>query len=689
LPGVNYGDTEAGRWVKMYNSQKGIPANDYATGEIALGVNETDFATHSFQVGDYIRVLGNTEYHKIKDIRDSITVGYTFPKLRGSENWVTIKYDYYFNVESDWAISGKFLILDEVSDTVGLRAQDGLHLSSLEYTNLLSGQPSIPWHVVNAVCSLNNDFEQNSDFAANLETVRFSSGENSWYYEVGAGLVACSGGVHTPDTVILNGNEIYYNGTFELKTPSSSYNTNIGDWGRPNIVDAENKEEYKNYVLWSSPYLQGTNVNGLSTFNILDRKELSNKFGQIYGMEQVGLTLKVYQERKSTSIYVGATELQNMDGEINLSVSNVVLGTVRQSEEDYGTIFSEGIVKNSRYVYFYDIYNQDVVRDSANGLFPISGKTQSGGYEYEYKMHTYFKNKSNALLDSITTNGADTVSVKLAYDNEYELLYVVFIDDNDSDNNDIIAFHEPSNRWITKVELFDASENYPSYLFGSDEKLYSFLNNKMWGHNSSSVARCNFYGSQKYPCVKIVTKTAPNEVKVYNSVAIHSNNLWSVDDVRIPPTYTYKNGMVSRLRSNKFQDEEGVLRAGFDRNILSTTNSTGGTISSPLSASVLTVVAFNASGFSDDDYVYVYNTTQDTYAEFTITSKVNDDVLLSVVDNIDVTDYFTVGDSCAMYLSSNVLDGERLRGYILQMKLSTTSTDETRLFKIDVDSDLT
>ena len=88
-------------------------------------------------------------------------------------------------------------------------------------------------------------------------------------------------------------------------------------------------------------------------------------------------------------------------------------------------------------------------RDSANGIFPISGRFESVDGRGSYKMETYFKAKSKALLAS----GVANVRVYTLWDEEYGLLYVTFIDRANADNNETILFHEGSNRWVTFADL--------------------------------------------------------------------------------------------------------------------------------------------------------------------------------------------------------------------------------------------
>lgn len=232
------------------------------------------------------------------------------------------------------------------------------------------------------------------------------------------------------------------------------------DWNKGKLGEETSFNERElNIIRYSHQYLQDTQINGLSTFDGIRYKELNDTYGEIMGMEEVGDTLKVYQEKKPSSIQLGRIERSDETGKISISLSSDVLGSIRYSTTRWGTEFRESIIKNNRYVYGFDIYNGVMWRDSANGIFPISGRYADMEGDRDYKMATYFKNKAKALLES----GVDYVDVVTAWDEEFDLLYVTFHDYVNSDNNETIVFHEPSNRWICFAE-HNCTQEYNSML---------------------------------------------------------------------------------------------------------------------------------------------------------------------------------------------------------------------------------
>jgi hypothetical protein len=299
------------------------------------------------------------------------------------------------------------------------------------------------------------------------ERVYYEFGELMPIIEDGAGVLVHGGGLtgtadqvfatSTPASGTFSAGDIYH----ILRTPSKPIDTTEGyfhesqwysdfyksdDYDRGRIgVETSFGERTLNIVRYSNQYLQNTGINGLSTFEAMHYKELSDIYGSIQAMMEVGTTLKVYMEKKSASILIGRQEYMDSAGKVTIATSDVVLGAIRYPEDNFGTQWIESVTKNNRYVYGFDVFNAVLWRDSANGLFPISGRFASvDGASKDYKMASWFKDKADAL----TLSGIDNVKVLTVWDERYKLLYVIFKDHANNTNNDTIVYHEPSDRWI-------------------------------------------------------------------------------------------------------------------------------------------------------------------------------------------------------------------------------------------------
>lgn len=95
----------------------------------------------------------------------------------------------------------------------------------------------------------------------------------------------------------------------------------------------------------------------------------------------------------------------------------------------------------------------------------------------------------------------------------------------------------------------------------------TFLGTELWSHDSDNVPRCNIYGEQKEFIVGVVFNEAAGEIKLLDSLEIHTDGQWEVESIEIPATLNYPNGMYSRIPQGKFKNREGVLCAEFLRNM--------------------------------------------------------------------------------------------------------------------------
>jgi hypothetical protein len=109
-------------------------------------------------------------------------------------------------------------------------------------------------------------------------------------------------------------------------------------------------------------------------------------------------------------------------------------------------------------------------------------------------------------------------------------------------------------------------------MIGTPSGLFSFIQQDIYVHHDSDT-RCNLWGEQHDYKVRVYGGlNAPNIVKVFDSIALHTNKYWDGEDVQIPATINYPNGMESRLPEARFEKEEGVLRSDYLCNMKSTSS---------------------------------------------------------------------------------------------------------------------
>jgi len=187
----------------------------------------------------------------------------------------------------------------------------------------------------------------------------------------------------------------------------------------------------------------GTEINELSKFDYNDFLDLKDTNGPIEGIRYIGFVLKAIQKTKVTSIYIGRQESYTASGDQQYLFTDQVFGTARPEMTDWGTTHPDSVEVYNRQLYFWDQSEGLVVRDSANGQFPLSA----------YKMKKWFSDKARDL------DSASYARVKFFYVQEFDQLYCLF--QKNSDTSEIAVFSESDSRWKYFIDLpFDRGQFY-------------------------------------------------------------------------------------------------------------------------------------------------------------------------------------------------------------------------------------
>lgn len=386
-----------------------------------------------------------------------------------------------------------------------------------------------------------------------------------------------------------------------------------------NIEVPESRNKYDNTLRHSNKFFQDTKINGLSTFLAESKVDVSDSYGHIKGLEELGDSLVVICEEKVLAGRVGATEYTDTRGSETVAKSTDVIGFLRPHSGIFGTFLKGSILNTGKYIYFFDLNNKCVVRKASNGLYPISGTSITPTGNMDFKMRTYFKQLSDSLLLSLYTSGVanyGSVRVYMGYDFSYNNIYITFVDSHNSVNNTSLIFHEPSNRWVSRYTSYSSPNSATMWPF-TKTALMSYMENEgiLYLNNSDNEDRLNLYQNAQNASIKFVSNEMANNIKVYDIIAVHSNDQWKInnnDAILIPENSTYSE-MSSKIPDGRWRLEEGVYRSEFLRNAKSTSD---------------------------------------------------------VIKLIDL------------------YNGELLRGYTIIIEMINSSTDEVRLFKIDIDSEL-
>ena len=348
----------------------------------------------------------------------------------------------------------------------------------------------------------------------------------------------------------------------ESNSISDFYISDSTDKGRPNIVDRTQQQRHlKANYRWSGQLVQDTQINDLSRFDFLNSGQVPDKFGTIQRLVEVADVVKILQDKKCSSIYVGRSSTGEADSTNSLYVTSGVLGTLIVPAESFGTLNPESVCRWNRNLYFFDLLNGVYVRNSANGSFPISN----------YGQVNYFRTWKEQILYAQSRRG--TSYVLSAYDKDTEQVIVTL-----GWNIPKYEFTKPISRYETiaflesiEGEKTDFSDqwktNYnftPEYYGYCSTAFVAFQTGALWLQNSNNI-HCNFFGKQYEETITFVVNIQPDAIKRLLAMAYDSNQRWYIKDINVLPTENYPMGQHSLILASKFVSKEGYFYAEFNK----------------------------------------------------------------------------------------------------------------------------
>lgn len=389
------------------------------------------------------------------------------------------------------------------------------------------------------------------------------------------------------------------------------WNTNTGE---PNFV--LNSEEVIKYtaVRWSNVIIEGSQTNGLSTFDALDEKILPIDLGKLRKLqntskvEEQGNVMLAIGEQETASCYLGEVQLVGAAQNAFIASAPNVIGTVNVLKGSFGTRNPESVVEYRGNVYWLDVNNGRVIQYSANGLFPISN----------YKMTRFWKNWCEQFL-SMTAAEIEVLGGRPFVFSEVdpfhdELLFSIpklgeppkgyladyRVEPPTPDMQAYIIYPFDILDYAGKTIVYDLISNTwrGSYSFNPEgfaalqNNLYSFKDGQTYIHNQADL-QCYFYGTQYTAKIMPVSNMFPNVPKSYNATAVECNQ---------SPTYVLLYNDYPYIQESDLVDTdftgngsnpaglEGIWNCNFYRNIIQPT-ATGFTATSRLTGERMRSVA--------------------------------------------------------------------------------------------------
>lgn len=371
------------------------------------------------------------------------------------------------------------------------------------------------------------------------------------------------------------------------------WNTNSGE---ANFVINSVQVRKKTAVRYSNTIIEGSQTNGLSTFDALAEKILPFNLGVLRKLKQTSKTTEqgniilAIGEDDTASLYLGEVQVVGAAQNAFLATSSDVIGTVNILKGNFGTVHPESVTEYRGMVFWFDAKNGRWVQYASNGLFPISN----------YKMQRFWKLWSEQFLSmtaaQIEALGGrpfvfttvdpfhDELLISIPKLGEPPKGYITDYSDSTIDGGlqiiypfDILDFQGKTMVYDLKNDRWLGSYSFNPEGFATlENQLYSFKDGQMYLHNQYDEP-AKFYGVQYKPKIMFVSNSAPSELKSYNATAIESNIV--PDLMLLYNQYPYIQQ--SDLVDFDFANLEGIWNATLYRNIIQPT-ATGFTATSRL-----------------------------------------------------------------------------------------------------------
>lgn len=181
---------------------------------------------------------------------------------------------------------------------------------------------------------------------------------------------------------------------------SDYYISNWNNKGRLGLYSPFAKRQHlKASIYHTNALIDNTQINGLSRIEFFNNVVLKDEHGGINRLMQIGDTLKAFQDKKITSVYIQKAFALNGDGTNNVILSDKTFAGVRPHDDDYGCIHPGSVSKVENNIFFYDFYNAAAVQATQGGLVNIC----DGEHKFSVGIRTFTNNIREYEYNNSTT----------------------------------------------------------------------------------------------------------------------------------------------------------------------------------------------------------------------------------------------------------------------------------------------
>jgi hypothetical protein len=384
--------------------------------------------------------------------------------------------------------------------------------------------------------------------------------EDKLFFECGQPIKIING-AYENNTVVFDSGDTYWRGrsipvlddttnfsaiyplVVEDRSISDFFASEDEDIGRVGVIDETFKQiHYPTMMQHSNIFIEGSAVNGLSSFETSNFKILNVNFGAITRLVYVGNTLISVHTNKVVANYIELRSLSDANQTDGLlAISDAYFGNDRPMQSEYGSDKYNSIASYQGFVYGLDTAKGVIWRYDNNGIDAISDKL----------VRSYIRQLC-----------ADGVSRAVGVFDPYFRMYFLTTTNTDGEKS-TIGWDEDKNRWSS---FYSFTPEMYSYI---QRDLVSFKDGQLWLHNTNTLYN-NFYGvqyrSEITPIVcKIGDKQTFHAISFYGIQGDPLKSEWEIEQI------TNRYGQQSRLKKAHFRLKENLWAASFLRDTTDTT----------------------------------------------------------------------------------------------------------------------
>lgn len=351
-------------------------------------------------------------------------------------------------------------------------------------------------------------------------------------------------GTITGDVTLLTRNDGANDYLTENMSPNDKfpYQWNT-DSGRPNFVDTIGQQILTNSIAYSNTIIPGAKVNGLSTFEALNTKDVPLECGDITKLEvadkiseQGNIMLAICVD-ETVSLYLGEAQLLGSTGNAFLAQAADVIGTINVLQGSFGSMNPESVVRHKGRIFFYSLIKGCFVSYADNGLFPIS---DMGLKRVTHLFSQKYASLSAAAIELLGSRpfvfgGVDPYHEEVYFsiptteatppkgylpDYVSPDLPVIYPYDIYDGQGKVLVYKIKESQWATphtyQTEGFIDIRDY----------LFSAKNGAMYKHNVDDGTANTYsiwYGSSVVPSIGFLVNEEPNIVKQFLTLSVEGN----------------------------------------------------------------------------------------------------------------------------------------------------------------------